>query len=103
MWVWHHTSRHWQSLLVESDWSCDVFYPIEARNIAVNSLNQALMTPNCLVANLFFPIEGRRHDAYLFSKSCLSPQLERFSFNANRENMVLFADPADPLRAHLIA
>ena len=38
-----HTSRHSQSLLVWSDWSCDVFYPIEARNIAVNSLNQALM------------------------------------------------------------
>ena len=41
---------------------------------------QSVVAPNGLLANLYGPVEGRRHDSALLAMSGLLPQLEQHSF-----------------------
>ena len=54
------------------------------------------MTFNGLIANLFGPIEGRRHDSYMLGESGL--------LNSHGPDNVLciYGDPAYPLRPQLM-
>ena len=62
---------------------------------------QAVAAPNGLIANLFGPVEGRRHDSALLAMSGLLNQLEERSFSPNGNALCLYGDPAYPHRVHL--
>ena len=62
---------------------------------------QSIALPTGIIGHLFGPIEGRRHDCFLLRQSNLLTDLSRFAFNANREALCIYGDPAYPLRVHL--
>ena len=62
---------------------------------------QSVVTPNGMIANLFGPIEGRRHDSGMLRDSNLLDELSLFSFSTIREPLCICGDSAYPLRFHL--
>ncbi|XP_048576221.1 uncharacterized protein LOC125557565 [Nematostella vectensis] len=62
---------------------------------------QSVVAPNGLIANLFGPIEGKRHDSAMLHESGLLPLLERHAINTAGQPLCLYGDPAYPLRAQL--
>ena len=62
---------------------------------------QSVVTPNGLIAHLFGPVEGRRHDSGLLAMSGLLDQLEQHSFSQDRHPLCIYGDPAYPQRVHL--
>ena len=51
----------------------------------VHSLKfQSVALPNGLIANLYGPVEGKRHDSTMLAQSGLYQQLQQFSFDTNR-------------------
>ena len=64
---------------------------------------QQVSAPNGLIANLFGPVEGRRHDCAMLQISGLQDILQRFSHGPNGELLCTYGDPAYPLRRHLQA
>ena len=62
---------------------------------------QSVVAPNGLIANLFGPVEGRRHDSALLAMSGLLPQLAEYSFSPEGQALCLYGDPAYPHRVHL--
>ena len=60
--------------------------------ILLNAL-QSVVTPNGLVAHMFGPIEGRRHDAFMLSVSGLLNKLRSLE-QPNGQPYVLYGDPA---------
>ena len=70
----------------------------------VHSLKfQSLVTPNGLIANMYGPIEGRRHDCKMLTWSGLINKLQRHAFNPAGQPLCIYGDPAYPLRTHLQA
>jgi hypothetical protein len=68
----------------------------------VHSLKfQSVALPNGLIANMFGPLEGKRHDCALLRLSNLLPKLDRHAFGMNGNPLCLYGDPAYPLRVHL--
>ena len=59
---------------------------------------QAVVAPNGLIANLFGPFEGRRHDSALLEASNLLPAMETPKY----EGFALYGDPACPLREKML-
>ena len=59
--------------------------------------------PNGLIANLYGPVEGARHDAGMLKDSGLLETLEREAFSPRGDVLCLYGDPAYPLRPHLMA
>jgi len=64
---------------------------------------QSVVTPNGLIANLYGPVEGRRHDSGMLADSNLLTQLGIFALNTNGDNLCIYGDPAYPLRVSLQA
>ena len=64
---------------------------------------QSVTTPNGLIAHLYGPVEGRRHDAFLLRESGLLTELEARSHDAEGNTLCLYGDPAYPLRPQLQA
>ncbi|XP_065065311.1 uncharacterized protein LOC135691389 [Rhopilema esculentum] len=62
---------------------------------------QSVVTPNGLIANLFGPVEGRRHDSGMLNMSGLLHDLEHHSFSPTGQALCLYGDPAYPHRVHL--
>ena len=62
---------------------------------------QSVVTPNGLIANMYGPVEGRRHDSAILMMSELLPQLEQFSFSPTGQALCIYGDPAYPHRIHL--
>ena len=62
---------------------------------------QSIVTPNGLIANLFGPVEGRRHDSGMLAMSGLLPQLQHMSFSPTGQAMCIYGDAACPHRIHL--
>ena len=56
---------------------------------------QSVLVPNGLIANLYGPVEGKRHDSGMLMDPGLLNQLQQYSFG--------HGDPAYPLRVHLQA
>jgi len=63
---------------------------------------QAVAIPNGLIANLYGPIEGCRHDAGMLRESRLLETLERVALNPAGDILCLYGDPAYPLRPQLL-
>lgn len=62
---------------------------------------QSVVCPNGLIANLYGPIAGHHHDAFMLHESNLMPRLEG-KFRAPN-TFSLYGDPDYPLRQHLLA
>ena len=62
---------------------------------------QAIVTPNGLIANLFGPVEGRRHDSGMLADSGLLPQLEEHCHTPNNMQLCIYGDMGYPLRPQL--
>ena len=62
---------------------------------------QSIATPNGLIANLYGPVEGKRHDSAMLAQSQVLNQLQRFSFNPHGDILCVYGDPAYPLRPQL--
>ena len=54
---------------------------------------QSVSTPNGLIAHMFGPLEGRRHDAFMLSVSGLPNKLRSFNGPCG-DPYVLYGDPA---------
>ncbi|XP_071963310.1 uncharacterized protein [Antedon mediterranea] len=88
-----------RALQIEDDVKC-----VNGLKAHVHSLKfQSVVTPNGLIANLFGPIEGCRHDAFMLRESNLLQQLERYAVRLNGDPLCIYGDPAYPLRVHLQA
>ena len=59
------------------------------------------MAANGMMASLFGPVEGRRHDSRMLAMSGLLGQLEQHSFSPDGEALCIYGDPAYPHRVHL--
>ena len=64
---------------------------------------QSVVAPNGLIANLFGPEEGKRHDSGMLADSGLLHQIQLYSFTPNDVPLCIYGDPAYPLRIHLQA
>lgn len=63
---------------------------------------QSIQAPNGLIANMFGPIEGRRHDAFMLGFSGLANKLQRFQ-TPTGEPYVIYGDPAYGLTRNILA
>lgn len=62
---------------------------------------QSVVAPNGLIAHMFGPIEGRRHDAFMLGVSGLTDKLSRFQ-TPTGEPYVVYGDPAYGLARNII-
>ena len=62
---------------------------------------QSVVAANGLIASLYGPVEGMRHDSGLLAESGLLHELSRYSFAPDGTPLCLYGDPAYPLRVHL--
>nr|XP_006818565.1 PREDICTED: uncharacterized protein LOC102805935 [Saccoglossus kowalevskii] len=62
---------------------------------------QSIIAPNGLIAHMFGPFEGRRHDAAMLAESGLLEQLQQLNA-PNGDPYSVYGDPAYPLRPHLL-
>ena len=62
---------------------------------------QSFVTPNGLIAHMFGPIEGRRHDAFMLSASGLSNKLQLIGQSSTP--YVLYGDPAYGVSSHILS
>ena len=62
---------------------------------------QSVAVPNGLVANLYGPVEGKRHDSSMLAESSLYNQLVLYSRATNGDPLCLYGDPAYPHRPQL--
>ena len=68
----------------------------------VNAIKfQSVGTPNGIIANLYGPVKGCRHDSGMLAYSGLLQQLEQHSYNLHQEPMCLYGDTTYLLRFHL--
>lgn len=69
----------------------------------VHSLKfQSVVIPNGLIANLFGPVEGRRHDAGMLKDSNLLASLQIYAHNPAGDPLCLYGDLGYPLRPQLM-
>ena len=62
---------------------------------------QSVVAPNGLMANMFGPVEGRRHDSGMLVDSGLLQELSHYSFAPDGTPLSVYGDPAYLLRVHL--
>ena len=62
---------------------------------------QSVVAPNGLMANLYGPVEGRRHDSGILALSGLLRDLQTYSHSPNGQPLCIYGDPAYPLWVHL--
>lgn len=62
---------------------------------------QSLILPNGIIANMYGPVNGRRHDGHVLAKSRLIEKLEA-KFNIFRTPPYIFSDTGYPLKKFLI-
>ena len=64
---------------------------------------QSVVAPNGLVANLYGPIEGKRHDSGMLAMSGLLDALQRYSVSPYGHTLCIYGDAGYPLRPCLQA
>ena len=62
---------------------------------------QSIAAPNGIIANLYGPIEGKRHGSAMLVESRLLGQMQLHCNDANGHPFCVYGDAAYPLRAHL--
>ena len=61
-----------------------------------------MVAPNGLIANLYGPVEGRRHDSGMLGDSRLLDVLQQHAVDQENNILCLYGDPAYPLRPQLM-
>jgi hypothetical protein len=64
---------------------------------------QSIMASNGLIAHLFGPIEGRRHDCALLTESNILDQLDMTGNDRNGVPFCIYGDQAYPIRQRLLS
>ena len=64
---------------------------------------QSIAAPNGLIANLYGPVEGKRHGSAMLAMSGILNQMQQYSVNLEGEILCVYGDPAYSLRPHLQA
>lgn len=64
---------------------------------------QSVVTPDGMIASLFGPYEGRKHDSGMLNESTLLQQLQQHSYGRFGNSLCIYGDPAYPLRVQLQA
>ena len=68
----------------------------------VHSLKfQSVVLPNGLIANMYGPVEGKRHDCSMLRMSNLLTKLQLQAYDTNGRALCIYGDPAYPIRIHL--
>ena len=62
---------------------------------------QSIVTPNGLIANLYGPMAGRRHDSALLHASGVQAYMQQNMISPDGQPMCIYGDPAYPLTAHV--
>lgn len=62
---------------------------------------QSLILPNGIIANLFGPVNGRRHDGHVLARSRLINKIKR-KFNGFGSPPYIYSDTGYPLKKFLI-
>ena len=62
---------------------------------------QSVAAPNGLIANLFGPVEGRRHDSAMLARSGLLQMLQHYSIAQDGSILCIYGNPTYPLRPQL--
>ena len=62
---------------------------------------QSVVIPNGIIANMYGPIEGKRHDCALLRLSNLLTKLEQYAISTSGISLCFYGDPAYPIRMHL--
>ena len=62
---------------------------------------QSVAVPSGLVANLFGPMEGKRHDSSMLAESNLYNQLVHYAVAPNGDPLCIYGDPTYPHRPQL--
>ena len=62
---------------------------------------QAVVAANGLIANLYGPVVGKRHDSGMLGESGLLGELQRHSFSPRGQPLCVYGDPAYPISIHL--
>ena len=57
---------------------------------------QSVVAPNGMIANLYGPVEGKRHDSGMLAESGLLNILQQHSHGPNGRPLCIFGDPAYP-------
>ena len=63
---------------------------------------QCVVAPNRLIAHMFGPIEGRRHDAFMVGASSLTAKLQQVN-QGNGQPYVVYGDPAYGVNRYVLA
>ena len=58
---------------------------------------QSVAAPSGLIANLYGPVEGKRHDSSMLRMSGLLNQLQQYSYKQNGDILCIYGDSAYPL------
>ena len=66
------------------------------------SILQSVTTPNGLIAHMYGPIEGRRHDAHMMQESGILDKLRPLTCS-NGDPFVLYGDPAYGVSRNIIS
>ena len=64
---------------------------------------QAVGAPKGMIANLYGPVDGRRHDSGMLTDSNLLNELQIHSYGPTGNMLCIYGDPAYPLRPQLQA
>lgn len=75
---------------------------VYAATLYSTSYMQSVVAPNGLIANMFGPLPGRRHDAFMLSVSGLLSKLDSLTRQVGSP-FVIYGDPAYPISSTILA
>ena len=90
-----HRLTSWNQLFLIPAW-------LEQYARAIHQLGCPLANCLGLIANLFGPVEDRRHDAGMLNESGLLNALQTYAHTPTRNPLCIYGDPAYPLRPELM-
>ena len=62
---------------------------------------QSIVAPNGLIANLYGPVVGKRHDSGMLAESGLLGDLQQYSYSPDGQPLCIYGDPAYPISVHM--
>ena len=62
---------------------------------------QSVVAPNGLIANLYGPVIGKRHDSRMLAESGLLGDMQLYSISPLGQPLCVYGDPAYPVSVHL--
>ena len=93
--------RHFYCVRIEPHWK---HRSIEFLTTQTDQSKGDILIDYVLIANLYGPVEGKRHEAGMLADSGLLNELQQFSFSPRTGlPLCIYGDPGYPLRGHLQA